>query len=100
MSTELYIAVMAGMVLAFFLMVSEIVFMRKRVVNIRARLAHFYRSGRWFRFSFGIVAICAFFLVQPVIVGYLVVMALDQVDPHFSISVMRQMRHAFMAVTS
>lgn len=99
MSTELYIAVMAGVVLSLFLMVGEIVFMRKRVARIRTRLVHFYQSGRVPSFLAGIFAIVGFFLLQPVIIGYLVVMALDGVDPNFSISVIRQMRQVLTMVT-
>ena len=47
MNIELYIAIMAGFVLSFFLMVSEIVFMRKRLVGIRAYLRHLYQSRQF-----------------------------------------------------
>lgn len=98
MNIELYIAVMGGFVLSFFLMVSEIVFMRKRLVGIRAHLQHLYHSGKFIRFTLSICAIFAFFLVQPLIVGFLVVMALDNFNPAFSGSVIRGIRHALMGL--
>jgi len=94
MRIELYIAIMAGCVLSVFLMVSEVVFLRKRFAMIRKRLIHYYLTGRVFRYYLGIFAIAAFFLVQPLIVAYLVMMSLDTVNPVFSISVFRQIREA------
>jgi uncharacterized membrane protein len=99
MNIELYVAIMAGTVLSFFLMVSEIVLIRKRLLNIRSRLAHFYRSRRFLRFYLEIFSIAAFFLVQPFIVGFLVVMALDNLNPHFSASVLHGLRQGLMAIT-
>ncbi len=100
MNIQLYVAIMAGVVLSLFLMVSEIVFLRKRVSRIRSRLTYFYRSGRFLRFFVGIFAISAFFLVQPLIVGFLVVMALDNVHPDFSDSVIRGIRQILAATLS
>ena len=93
MKIELYIAIMAGFVLSAFLMVSEVVFLRKRFVKIRKRLIHYYLEGKKVRFFLGIFAVAVFFLVQPLIVAYLVMMSLDSVDPVFSVSVFRQIRH-------
>ena len=92
MKIELYIAIMAGVVLSLFLMVSEIVLLRKRFAMIRKRLIHHYLAGRKVRFFLGIFAIAVFFLVQPLIVALLVMAALDDVDPHFSVSVFRQLK--------
>lgn len=98
MHIELYVAVMAGVVLSLFLMVSEIVFLRKRVSKIRTRLLYFYQSGRYPRLFIDLFAIAAFFLIQPVIVGFLVVMALDNLNPHFSDSVIREIRQVLTAM--
>lgn len=98
MNIELYIAIMAGFVLAFFLMVSEIMLMRKRVVAILTRLREYYRSGEYIRLFLSTIALLAFILVQPLIVGSLVVMALDKVDPHFSTSVIREIRQGLMEI--
>lgn len=98
MNIELYIAIMAGFVLAFFLMVSEIMLMRKRVVTILTSLKNYYRSGSFIRLSLSLFAILAFILVQPLIVGFLVVMALDKVDPHFSGSVIREIRQGLIGI--
>ena len=100
MNIQLYVAIMAGVVLSLFLMVSEIVFLRKRASKIRNRLTYLYRSGRFLRFFVGMFAISAFFLVQPLIVGFLVVMALDNVHPDFSDSVIRGIQHVFTAMFS
>lgn len=99
MNIELYVAIMAGTVLSFFLMVSEIVMIRKHLLNIRLRLALFYRSRRFLRFYLEACCIAAFFLIQPFIVGFLVVMALDNLNPHFSASVLRELRQGLTAIT-
>ncbi|OIR18186.1 hypothetical protein GALL_15130 [mine drainage metagenome] len=98
MNIELYIAIMAGFVLAFFLMVSEIMLMRKRVVAILTRLRNYYRSGKYLRLFLSTLAMLALILVQPLIVGLLVVMALDKVDPHFSTSVIREIRQGLSGI--
>jgi site-specific recombinase len=90
MQIELYIAVMAGVVLWLFVMVSEVVFLRKRFVRMRKRLIHFYLERQLVRLAFSLFGIAAFFLVQPLIIAYLVMMSLDSVDPVFSSSVFRQ----------
>lgn len=92
MNIELYIAIMAGFVLAFFLMVSEIMLMRKQVVAFLTRLKNYYRSGKFIRLFLSTLAMLALILVQPLIVGLLVAMALDKIDPHFSTSVIREIR--------
>lgn len=93
MNIELYISIMAGCVLSFFLMVSEIVFLRKRLVGIRSRLIFLYQSGKFIRLALSIFSILAFFLVQPLIVGLLVATALDRANPGFLGSVLRAIRH-------
>lgn len=99
MNIELYVAIMAGTVLSFFLMVSEIVLLRKPLLNIRSNLAYLYRSRRFIRFYMEAFLIAVFFLIQPFIVGFLVVMALDNLNPHFSASVLRGLRQGWMAIT-
>jgi lipopolysaccharide/colanic/teichoic acid biosynthesis glycosyltransferase len=89
---------MAGVVLSFFLMVSEILLMRKRVVAILTRLKNYYRSGKFIRLFLSTLAILALILVQPLIVGLLVVIALDKVDPHFSTSVIREIRQGLSGI--
>lgn len=98
MNIELYIAIMAGFVLSFFLMVSEIVFLRKRLVGIRAYLRHLYKSRNFMRLMLSFFGIAAFILIQPLIVGFLVVMALDSSSHGFSDSVIREIRHSLTAL--
>lgn len=96
MNIELYVAIMAGFVLSFFLMVSEIVFMRKRLIGILTNLRHLYRTGAFMRLVFSFCALAGFFLIQPLIVGFLVVMALDNSTHGFADSVIREIRHGLM----
>jgi len=95
MKTELLLVFMAGVVLSFFLIVSEIAAMRKRATRIRTRLLRLYQSRRVLRFLIEISAIAVFFLVQPIIVAFLVAMALDNLNPDFSGLVAQQLRQVF-----
>ena len=95
MKTELLLVIMAGVVLSLFLIVGEIAAMRKRAKSIRTRLRSFRQSGRILRLLLEITAIAVFFLVQPVIIGVLVALALDDLNPGFSGLVFQQVRQAF-----
>jgi len=95
MKTELLLVIMAGVVLSLFLIVSEIAAMRKRVKRIRARLLDFWQTGRYFRLLLETSAIAVFFLMQPVIIGTLVALALDDLNPGFSGMVLDQVRQVF-----
>ena len=95
MKTELLLVVMAGVVLAFFVIVTEIAAMRKRAARIRKRLIHLYQSGSSLRLIIEISAIAVFFVVQPVIIAFLVTMALDKLNPEFSGHVLQELRQVF-----
>jgi len=95
MKTELLLVIMAGVVLSLFLIVSEIAAMRKRVKRIRARLLDFWQTGRYVRLLLETSAIAVFFLMQPVIIGTLVALALDGLNPGFSGMVLDQVRQVF-----
>jgi hypothetical protein len=95
MRTELLLVFMAGVVLSLFLIVIEIAAMRKRASRIRKRLMHLYQSRRIMRFLIEISAIAAFFIVQPVIIAFLVAIALDKLNPDFSGHVMQEIGQIF-----
>ncbi len=93
MKTELLLVVMAGVVLSLFLIVSEIAAMRKRAKRMLVRLVELYRSGKYLKLLFELSAIAAFFLIQPVIIGTLVALALDGLYSGFSDMVVEQVRN-------
>jgi hypothetical protein len=95
MKTQLLLVFMASVVLSLFLIVTEIAAMRKLASRIRARLKRLYQSGRILRLLIEISAIAAFFIVQPVIVAFLVTMALDNLNPNFSEHVIQQLQQVF-----
>jgi len=95
MKTELLLVFMAGVVLSLFLIVIEIAAMRNRASRIRTRLMRLYQSRRILRLLIEISAIAAFFIVQPVIVAFLVTMALDNLNPDFSKHVIQELRQVF-----
>lgn len=94
---DLYVAFMAGSVLALFLMVGEIAAIAKYAPAIFGRLRRFYRLKKIVRLLVEFSAMALFFLLQPVIIGLLVVMALDKLIPGFSAHVVRQLRQVFAA---
>jgi hypothetical protein len=95
MKTELLLIFMAGVVLSLFLIVIEIAAMRKLASRIRTRLMRLYQSRRILRLLIEISAIASFFIVQPVIVAFLVTMALDNLNPDFSKHVIQELRQVF-----
>ena len=95
MKPELLLVFMAGVVLALFIIVTEIAAMRKRASRIRTRLVRLFQSGRIVRLIIEISAIAVFFMVQPVIIGFLVTMAIDNLNPDFSTNVVQQIQQIF-----
>lgn len=87
---ELYISVMAGFVLAAFLIAAELAALRKRLAGVAAALENMRRSGRHVKRIAAICGIAAFFLIQPVVVALLVAAALGQLDTNFSAHLLRE----------
>lgn len=98
MKTELLLAVMAGMVLSLFLIVGEIAALRTRVAAVRGHMWELLRRGRFLRLLAVFSGIAAFFLMQPFIVAFLVVSALDGLVPGFSGSVFEQFHEVLAAM--
>lgn len=94
MQIELSLVVMAGVVLALFLIVGEIAALRKRARRTRARLRALYAARRYFRLTFELCVIAALVLIQPAIIGLLVALAMDGLNPDFSGHVLREIREA------
>jgi hypothetical protein len=88
----MYISVMAGFVLAFFLMVGEIVALRKQVSKIVMHLQLLFETGRIVKFLVVICGILGFILIQPAVVALLVVLALNDFNPHFSVYLIHQLK--------
>lgn len=89
---EMYVAVMAGVVLSLFLGVSEVVALRKAAFRLYGRWARLSRSGNALRVAVELCGIAAVFLLQTVIVAVLVALALGTLNPRFPHNVSRQIR--------
>ncbi len=98
MQIELYFTVMAGMVLAFFLMVGEVVALRKVGMRLYSRLKAMRRSGRKWRFYAEMGLVILFFLVQPFIVGWLVTGALNGFNSHFAVNLIRELKEGLSLI--
>ncbi len=92
MKIELYLVIMAGVVLSLFLIVGEIAALRKRIRPAQEHLRALYRARRYAALALQVLAIAAFFLVQPVIIGSAVALVMDGLNPGFSSEVMKQIR--------
>ena len=86
---EIYVSVMAGFVLGFFLLAGEIVALRKRMQPIARRLKRMQEAGEKTKFAAAICGIAAFFLIQPVLIALLVTLALGNLDMHFTANLMQ-----------
>ncbi|MGC2458288.1 MAG: hypothetical protein WA435_09845 [Gallionellaceae bacterium] len=89
---EIYISVMAGLVLSFFLMVGEIAALRTQAPKILARLRFMYQTGKRIKLFVAICGIAVFFLIQPIIVAILAVLVLNNFNPHFSVNLMQELK--------
>ena len=92
-SEELYVAVMAGFVLAFFLIVGEIAALRKKIQKTYVRFRNLYDEGQRFRLLLEGIGVVMLILIQPLIIAFLVVYALDQFNSGFSTNAWHQLRH-------
>ncbi len=92
MKTELSMVVMAGVVLSVFLVVAEIAALRKRAKRVQARLKSLYATGAFPRLALELCAIAALLLAQPLLIGLLVALAMDGINPAFSGAVIAQLR--------
>ena len=100
MDIELYFTVMAGMVLAFFLMVSEVVALRKAGAKFHLRVKRLQESGRRARAYAEMSLVALFFLVQPFIVAYLVVGVLEGFHHHFTDRLIREFRQSLREIVA
>lgn len=87
---EMYISVMAGFVLGFFLLAGEIVALRRRMQPVARRLKRMREAGQRIRFAAFICVIAAFFLIQPFLIALLVTLALGNLDVHYTANLMQQ----------
>jgi len=96
MKTEMLLVFMASIVLSLFLIVIEIAALRKRASKIRTRLIFLYQSGRILMLIVDVSLISLFFLIQPLIVAYIVTHALNKINPDFSRIIMLQLWEVFL----
>jgi len=95
MKTELLLVTMAGVVLSLFIIVIELAALRKRASKIRTKLIQLFQAGQYLRLLIVTLSIATFFLVQPVIVAYLVSQVLNSINPGFSKNVALELRQVF-----
>lgn len=81
---EMYVAVMAGVVLSLFLGVSEVAALRKPLSRLYDRWTGLSRSGRRFRIAAELCGIAALFLLQALLIAVLVAAALGDLDCKFT----------------
>ena len=88
----MYISVMAGFVISFFLMVGEVVALRRQASKIFAHLKLLRQTRRRIRLVFVLLGIAVLFLIQPVIVAAFVVLVLNNFNPHFYVYLLQEFK--------
>ena len=91
-SIELKVALLTGAVVGLLIIVVESVAMRRKVSKFRAHLRELYRTGKFIRLFAEVGGIAIIILIQPVIVSVLMVKAMDNLNPAFSVHAMAQLK--------
>ena len=92
-SIELKMAILTGAVGGLIMVLAEGVALHSKVSKYRAHLRELYRTKRFLRLFAEIGSIAFAVAIQPVIVTVLVISALDNFNPQFSIHAMAQLKH-------
>jgi hypothetical protein len=95
-SIELKMAILTGVVGGLLLVVIEGVAMHNKIPKYRTHLRKLFWNKRFFRLYAEIVSIALVVLIQPVIVTMLVMSALDNFNPQFSIHAMAQLKQGIV----
>lgn len=91
-SIELKMAILTGVVGGLLMVLIEGVAMHGMLSKYRAHLRELNRTRRYFRLLTEIGSIAFVVLIQPVIVTMLVMSALDNFNPQFSIHAIAQLK--------
>ena len=91
-SIELKMAMLTGAVVGMLIIVVEGVAMHSKASKYRAHLRELYRTRKFIRLLMETGSIALVILVQPVIVSVLMVKAMDNLNPEFSVHAMAQLR--------
>jgi hypothetical protein len=95
-SIELKMAILTGIVGGLLLVVIEGVAMHNKLSKYRTHLRELFSTRRFLRLYAEIASIALVVLIQPVIVTLLVMSALDNFDPQFSIHAMAQLKQGLI----
>ena len=90
-SIELKMAIITGFIGGLIMVLAETVAMHQKLAQYRVHLRGLYQSNRYVRLSAEIGSIAIVVLIQPVIVVWLVLSALDNFTPQFSKHVMAEL---------
>lgn len=90
---ELKMAILTGAMGGLIMVLAEGVALHSKLSKYRAHLRELYRKQRYFRLFAEIGSIAFVVVIQPVIVTMLVLSALDNFNPQFSIHAMAQLKH-------
>jgi hypothetical protein len=95
-SIELKMAILTGAVGGLIMVLAEGVAMHSKLSKYRAHLRELYRTKRLSRLFAEIGSFAFVVLIQPVIVAILVLSALDNFNPQFSVHAMAQLKHGIV----
>jgi hypothetical protein len=96
-SIELKMAILTGAVGGLIMVVAEGVALHGVLSRYRSHLRELYRTKKRLRLLAETGSIAFIVVIQPVIVAMLVLSALDNFDPQFSVHVMAQLKQGMVS---
>ena len=91
---ELRVSLLAGFMGGALLVLAEAVALHRQVSKYRDHLRELYRSGRFLRLLSEIFGIIFAALIQPVIVSWMLLLAMDNFTPEFSQHAVQQLKQS------
>lgn len=89
---ELRVSLLAGFMAGALLVLGEAIALHRQMSKYRGHLRDLYRKGRFLRLLSEIFGILCAALIQPVIMSWLMLVAMDNFNPKFSQHAVQQLK--------
>lgn len=89
---ELRVSLLAGFMAGALLVLAEGVAMHRKVGKYRDHLRELYRTGRFMRLLSELFGVAFAALIQPVLMSWLLLLAMDNFTPRFSQHAVQQLK--------
>jgi hypothetical protein len=91
-SIELRVSLLAGFMGGALLVLFEVIALHRKVSTYRDHLRELYRQGRLLRLFSEMFGLAAAALIQPVAVSWLLLLAMDNFTPRFSLQAVSELK--------